>query len=275
MAPLDLIDTHCHLDFPAYRSPETDDEHLPLVEVLAAMKQTGVNRAICISVNLEDWHRVKQLAMDHPHLYCTVGVHPDYEKAREPSVETLIELASDEKVVAIGECGLDYHHCPDRPLWQEERFKIHIAASRITQKPLVIHSRDSGARLLEVLRGEKAGCDEGGGGGVFHCFTDTWDIAQGALDMGFYISFSGIVTFKNARQIHEVAKKVPSDRFVIETDSPYLAPHPHRGKLNHPAWVRHVAEHLAQLRGVSVEAIAAQSTANAEALFHLPKKRPH
>lgn len=268
--PLNLIDTHCHLNFPGFVGDVADAAHLPLPQVLQAMQDNEVSRAICISVNMEDWPAVHQLALTHDHFYCTVGVHPDVDNAYEPSVEELVSHAQKEKVVAVGECGLDYFHCPDRPKWQEQRFSRHIAASRAVGKPLVIHSRDSGERLLAMLTAEGASPADGGAGGVLHCFTDTWEIAKGALDLGFYISFSGIVTFKNAQALHEVAKRVPNDRFVIETDSPYLAPHPHRGKLNHPALVRHVAEHLAALRGVSLATLAAQSTANAERLFALP-----
>jgi TatD DNase family protein len=221
-------------------------------------------------VSLEAWDKVFALAQQHEEFYCTVGVHPDYEFAREPTAEVLIARAKLPKVVAIGECGLDFYQQPQGQIWQEKRFENHLLASRISQKPLVIHSRDSGKRMLEMLKFHQASPMDGGAGGVLHCFTDTWEIAKGALDMGFYLSFSGIVTFKNAKALHEVAKKTPEDRFVIETDSPYLAPHPHRGKLNHPALVLHVAEHLSQLRGVPLVDIAKQSTLNAERLFRLP-----
>lgn len=264
-----LIDTHCHLDFPAYKEGDSPDSKIPLPEVLATMRKHGVSTAICIGVNMEDWEGVYQLATKHPNLYCTVGVHPDYELAREPSTEELIEWGGRAKVVAIGECGLDFHHRPERPLWQEKRFIRHIEASRSIAKPLVIHSRDSGQRMLEMLKDYQAGVADGGAGGVLHCFTDTWEIAKGALDMGFYISFSGIVSFKSATQLQDVAKKVPADRFVIETDSPYLAPIPHRGKTNQPAFVSFVAECLATLRHESFATIAKQSTKNAERLFNI------
>lgn len=265
-----LIDTHCHLDFPDFIGEGESPPKMDMAQVLSAMEKHRVGYAVCISVTWEAWEKVHQLALSHENLFCTVGVHPDYENYYEPSVEELMRRAQAEKVVAIGECGLDYHHCPDRPKWQEERFVRHIHASRASQKPLVIHSRDSGNRLIEMLKSEQASVMDGGAGGVLHCFTDTWEIAKAALDLGFYLSFSGIVTFKNAKSLQEVAAKTPADRYVIETDAPFLAPHPHRGALNHPAYVDYVAQSLAVLRGVDWQTIATESTQNAKRLFNLP-----
>jgi len=261
-----LIDTHCHLDFPEYQD-STVANNIPFSEVLNNMKGNGIDFAITIGVNLENWQQVHQIALENENIYCSVGVHPDYQNAREPSIDELIEKAKLPKVVAIGECGLDYFHCPDKPKWQEERFVKHIIAAKTCQKPLIIHSRDCGNRMIEILKSERINNEDPG---VMHCFTDSWDIAKAAIDLGFYISFSGIVTFKNARLIHEVATKVPADRYLIETDAPYLAPTPYRGKTNQPAYVRYVAEAIAKLRNTEFNKIAEQSTENAVRLFKLP-----
>jgi len=213
-----LIDSHCHLDFPGL------SENLP--RMLAAMQENGVRGALCVGVNMEDFPRVLALAEQHPHLFASVGLHPEYENVQEPDQETLCALAQHPKVVAIGETGLDYHWQKDQPEWQRQRFRTHIRAAIASGKPLIIHTRDAAGDTLSILAEEGARTV----GGILHCFTESWDIAQQALDLGFYISISGIVTFKNALQVKEVACKVPLDRLLVETDAPYLAPVPYRGK---------------------------------------------
>ena len=250
-----LVDSHCHLDFPdlAGRIPQ----------VLERMQQNGVSCAVCIAVNLEDFPKVLALAETQPNLYATVGVHPEYADAEEPDIARLVQLAEHPKVIAIGETGLDYYWQKDRPEWQRQRFKNHIHAAVATGKPLVVHMRDAAEDTLRILKEEGAQAV----GGVMHCFTETWEVARQALDLGFHISFSGIVTFKNATAIKEVAQKAPLDRILVETDSPYLAPVPYRGKPNEPAYVRHVAEELARLRGLSFEQIAEATSYNFFNLF--------
>jgi TatD DNase family protein len=250
-----FIDSHCHLDFPQLL------EHKD--EILARMAENGVDAALCVSVTLEDFPRVLGLAQAHPHLYASVGVHPDNAECEEPDVARLLELAADPRVVAIGETGLDYYWHKDRPAWQRARFRTHIQAARACGKPLIIHTRDSAADTLRLMEEEGAGEV----GGVMHCFTETREVAEAAMAQGFYISFSGIVTFKSARDLKEVARHVPMERMLIETDSPYLAPVPHRGQTNEPGFVRHVAEEIAALRGMSVEAVAAQTSENFMKLF--------
>ncbi|MGV0975655.1 MAG: TatD family hydrolase [Azonexus sp.] len=250
-----LVDSHCHLDFP--------DLSRRLPEVLEHMQQNDVGCAVCIGVNLEDFPRVLALAEAHPNLYATVGVHPEYTDAEEPGEARLVELAGHPRVIAIGETGLDYYWQKDRPEWQRDRFRRHICAAISTGKPLVVHMRDSAEDTLRILKEEGAQAV----GGVMHCFTETWEIARQALDLGFFISFSGIVTFKNAIAIKEVAQKTPLDRVLVETDSPYLAPVPYRGKPNEPAFVRHVAEEVARLRNLSLEQVAEATTANFFNLF--------
>lgn len=250
-----LVDSHCHLDF--------DDLAGRLPEVFARMEANDVGAAVCIGVNLEDWPRVIALAESDERLFATVGVHPEYSDALEPSLDDLVRLARHPKVIAIGETGLDYYWHKDAPEWQRARFRTHIAAARQLGLPLVIHTRDAAADTLRLMAEEGAGEV----GGVMHCFTESWDVASAALDLGFHISFSGIVTFKNALQIKEVAQKVPLDRLLVETDAPYLAPVPFRGKLNEPGHVLHVAEEIARLRGLSLDAVADASTANFVRLF--------
>ncbi|MCL2525407.1 MAG: TatD family hydrolase [Betaproteobacteria bacterium] len=250
-----LVDSHCHLDFPGLAG------RLP--EVLAAMQDNEVGMALCIGVNLEDFPRVLALAERDPRLYATVGVHPEYAEAEEPTVERLVELAAHPRVVAIGETGLDYYWQKDKPEWQRQRFCSHIEAARRCGKPLVVHNRDAADDTLRLLR--ENGADAVGG--VLHCFTGDWEVARAALDLGFYISFSGIVTFKNATSIRDVAVRCPLDRILIETDSPYLAPVPFRGKQNQPAYVRYVAEEIAHLRGLPLERVARATTGNFFALF--------
>ena len=225
-----FVDSHCHLDFPELAAE--------LPALLDAMAAAQVTHALCIAVNLPDWPRgARARAWRIANLYATVGVHPDYEDTPEPTVDDLVALAARPKVVAIGETGLDYYRLTGDLEWQRERFRTHIRAARRAGKPLVIHTRAAGADTLAIMREESAG----EAGGVMHCFTETWDVARAALDLGFHISFSGIVTFKNALALKDVARRVPLDRMLIETDSPYLAPVPYRGKRNQPAYVPHVA----------------------------------
>jgi TatD DNase family protein len=251
------VDSHCHLDFPELASD--------LPAVLGAMREARVSHALCISVDLEDWPAMYAIASAHPNLYATAGVHPDYPETIEPTTDALVELAARPKVVAIGETGLDYYRLTGDLSCQRERFRVHIRAARATGKPLVVHTRSAGIDTLDVLREERASDV----GGVMHCFTESWEFAQVALDWGFHISFSGIVTFRNARELKEIARRVPLDRLLIETDSPYLAPMPFRGKRNHPALVVHVAEEIARLRGVPVETIARATSDNFFRLFRI------
>jgi TatD DNase family protein len=250
-----LVDSHCHLDFPGLA------QRLP--EVFENMRRNDVGCAVCIGVNLEDFPGVLALAESQPNLYATVGVHPEYTDTEEPSELRLLTLAAHPKVIAIGETGLDYYWQKDRPEWQRERFRRHIRAAIECGKPLVVHMRDAAEDTLRILAEEGAQAV----GGVMHCFTETWEVARQALDLGFYISFSGIVTFKNAIGVKEAAAKTPLDRILIETDSPYLAPSPHRGKQNEPAYVRHVAEEIGRLRNLSLEEIGEATTANFFNLF--------
>lgn len=251
-----LVDSHCHLDFP--------DLANRLPEVLQRMQENDVGAALCIAVNLEDFPQVLALAETDSRLFASVGVHPEYTDVEEPSVEQLLALAAHPKVVAIGETGLDYYWQKDKPEWQRERFRAHIRAARQCGKPLVVHTRESAVDTLRLLKEEGAETV----GGVMHCFTENWEIAQQALDLGFYLSFSGIVTFKNATIVKEVAERCPLDRLLVETDSPYLAPVPYRGKPNEPAHVRYVAEEIARLRSVSLETVVAATTDNFFTLFN-------
>ncbi|MEP6943471.1 MAG: TatD family hydrolase [Betaproteobacteria bacterium] len=253
-----FVDSHCHIDFPELAGD--------LPALLGAMDKARVTHALCISVNLIDLPRVLRIASDTAQVYASVGVHPDYEDTPEPTVDELCELARRPKVVAIGETGLDYYRLTGDLEWQRARFRTHIRAARACAKPLVIHTRSAADDTLSIMRDEGAG----EAGGVMHCFTETWEVARAALDLGFHISFSGIVTFKNARELKEVARQVPLERMLIETDSPYLAPVPYRGKLNQPAYVRHVAEEIARLRGLPVEDIARATSRNFFTLFGIP-----
>jgi len=250
-----FVDSHCHLDF-----PELITE---LPAVLEAMAAARVTHALCISVTLADWPAVHALATTHPNLHATAGVHPDYEDIDEPTVATLVAMSAKQKIVAIGETGLDYYRLHGDLEWQRKRFRTHIRAARETAKPLVIHTRSAAEDTLRIMREEAAGEV----GGVMHCFTESWPVAEAALELGFHISFSGIVTFRNAKALKDVACRVPLDRMLIETDSPYLAPVPHRGKRNQPAYVALVAEEIARLRGESVETIARATSDNFFRLF--------
>ena len=255
-----LIDSHCHLNFP--------DLAGRIDEVKDSMRDKGVERAVVISVNVPDYPAVKALALAHEEFWATVGVHPDVEDGPDMDEDFLVAEAAHPKIIGIGETGLDYHWCKGDLEWQRERFRRHIRAARRAGVPLVIHPREAADDTLAVMR--EAGADAAGG--VMHCFTENWDVARAALDLGFYLSFSGILTFKNARQVQEVAARAPLDRILVETDSPYLAPVPYRGKQNEPAYTRFVAEYLATLRGLSYDEVAAMTTANFFRLFR--KARP-
>jgi TatD DNase family protein len=253
------VDSHCHLSFPELRERIGD--------IRAAMQSARVDRALCICTTLEEFEAVHALAIDYDNFWCSAGVHPDSEGVREPCVQDLLALAQRPRVVAIGETGLDYYRLNGRSVadmeWQRDRFRVHIRAARSSALPLVVHTRSASADTLTVLREEGAEA----AGGVFHCFTETADVARTALDMGFYISFSGILTFKNASDLRDIAAFVPLDRCLIETDSPYLAPAPYRGKTNQPAYVPFVARQIAELRHLPVEEIARVTSANFERLF--------
>jgi TatD DNase family protein len=245
-----LVDSHCHIDFEEYAG------RIP--QILDRMAGNQVTHALCVCVNLADFPRVLALAEAYPQLFASVGVHPDHAADASPTIEGLIERAQHAKIVAIGETGLDYFRQSGDLEWQKARFRTHIRAARQCRKPLIIHTREAGEDTLRIMREE--GASEVGG--VMHCFTETLDVARSAMELDFYISFSGIVTFKNATSLKQVAQAVPLDRIMVETDSPYLAPVPHRGKTNEPGWVRHVAEEIARLRGISLEAVAEATTAN-------------
>jgi TatD DNase family protein len=254
-----MIDSHCHLDFP--------DLANSLPQVLAAMRENGVDLAVCIGVRLEDFPRILTLSEAHPNILATVGVHPENTGVREATVDELVRLAAHPKVVGIGETGLDYYWHKDAPEWQRERFRTHIRAARQAGKPLVVHNREATADTLRVLEEENASEV----GGVLHCFTETWEVAQRALDLGFYLSLSGIVTFKKAQVVQEVARRIPLDRLLIETDSPYLAPEPFRGKRNQPAYARYIAEKIADLRKIPVKEVAVATTDNFFRLFSVDR----
>jgi TatD DNase family protein len=251
-----LVDSHCHLDFPELRAD--------LPGVLSRMADNGVSHALTISTTLETFPAVRRVAHGHGNVWCSAGVHPDERRdGREATLEELLAMADDAKVVAIGETGLDYFRVEGDTEWQRERFRTHIRAARRCAKPLVIHTRAAAEDTLRIMREEGAGEV----GGVMHCFTETADVADAAIAEGFHISFSGIVTFKNATELKEVARRVPLERMLVETDSPYLAPVPHRGKPNQPAFVRHVAEEIARLRGLAFEEVARATTENFFRLF--------
>ncbi|MGL4232555.1 MAG: TatD family hydrolase [Casimicrobium sp.] len=250
-----FVDSHCHINF----SDFADDVDALIVR----MREARVTHAMCISVTYPEWPSVVALADRFENIYATAGVHPDYEDIEEPTVASLLERAAHPKVQAIGETGLDYYRLQGDLEWQRERFRTHIRAARECGKPLVIHTRSASEDTLKIMREEKSHEV----GGVMHCFTETWDVAAAAMEMGFHISFSGIVSFKNAKELHEVAKRVPLDHMLIETDAPYLAPVPFRGKRNEPSFVPHVASAVAALRGVDTETIGSATSANFFKLF--------
>jgi TatD DNase family protein len=262
-----FTDSHCHLNFPEL------SRNLPAIQ--AAMAQAQVTRALCISCTMEEFPDVHALAIAHDNLWCTVGVHPDTEHMTEPSVQDLVARAALPRVVGIGETGLDYYGMEDRKggrtiadmEWQRERFRVHIRAAQQCRKPLVIHTRAASEDTLRILKEEGEDASSTSAGGVFHCFTESLEVAKQALDLGFYISFSGIVTFKTAQYLRDVAAFVPADRILIETDSPYLAPVPYRGKTNSPAYVPFVAQQVAQVRGMHIEEVAQLTSDNFNRLF--------
>ena len=255
------VDSHCHLTF--------DGLHERIDDVRAAMAAAEVDRALVICTTLEEFDTVHALALRFDNFWASAGVHPDNEGVREPSVDDLLQRAALPRVVAIGETGLDYYRLGERSTddmhWQRDRFRVHIRAARACAKPLVIHTRSASIDTLAILR------EEGGGeaGGVFHCFTETAEVARAALDLGFYISFSGILTFRNAHELRQVARFVPLDRLLIETDSPYLAPVPFRGRTNQPAYVPFVAKQVAELKQLPQTEIARATSANFDRLFRL------
>ena len=259
-----FTDSHCHLSFPALQAQ--------LPKIRQAMREALVDRALCICTTLEEFEAVHALALTYDNFWATVGVHPDNEDVQEPGFDDLVQRASLPKVIGIGETGLDYYRLGERTVadmeWQRERFRVHIRAARHTAKPLVIHTRSASSDTLGILREEGMGAGKNApASGVFHCFTETLEVARAALDCGFYISFSGILTFKNAVDIREVARFVPLDRMLIETDSPYLAPMPYRGKTNNPSHVALVARQIAQIRQLPLEEIAQATSQNFDRLF--------
>jgi len=253
-----FVDSHCHLDR-LDLSPYGND----FCVFMDAAKEQQVEQMLCIAIDLEAYPAMCDLVAPYQNVSVSVGVHPNERGGHEPSADELVELARNEKVVGIGETGLDYFRSDGDSSWQQERFRQHIRAARLSRKPLIIHTREAKEDTLRIMEEDGAGEV----GGVLHCFTEDWDMACRALDLDFYISFSGIVTFKNAKTVHDVARKLPDDRFLIETDSPYLAPVPFRGKPNYPIYVRHVAERIADLRGISVNEVADLSRRNYYTLF--------
>ena len=255
-----LVDSHCHIPMLA--------KDMEVSEVIANAKALGVEHMLCVSVDLETYPEILSLAEEHERIYASVGVHPNTTMQDEVSQETLVELAANEHVIAIGETGLDYFRSEGDLEWQRDRFRTHIKAAKSVNKPLIIHTRNVGEDITRIL--EEEGADEVGG--VMHCFVEDWETAQKAMDMNFYISFSGIVTFKNAKEVQEVAKQVPLEQMLVETDSPYLTPMPYRGKPNQPGYTRYVAEFIAELKGISFEQVAEQTTTNFFNLFNIDKQ---
>ncbi|MDC1311245.1 TatD family hydrolase [Burkholderiales bacterium] len=252
---MQIIDSHCHINF-----PELGED---MDGLLKRMEDNNVTKALCVSVQLEKLNEILDLATRHPNIYASVGVHPDNENCEEPSTDQLVTLSNHPKVVAIGETGLDYFRTKGDTDWQRERFRVHIEAAKIAQKPLIIHTRQAGDDTLDILR------DQGKGqvNGVMHCFTETLPFALASIELGFLISFSGILTFKNAEEIRTVAKALPIESIMVETDSPYLAPIPHRGKTNEPSFVRFVLEELARVKDLPVDVVAQKTTENFHRLF--------
>jgi len=262
-----FTDSHCHLTFPEFA------DQMP--QIRAAMAEAKVDRALCICTKLEEFDDVQALAARYDNFWASVGVHPDNEDIAEPTLDDLVQRAALPRVVAIGETGLDYYQMEERKggrsvadlEWQRDRFRVHIRAAQQTRLPLIIHTREASADTLAILKEEGEDGSGRAAGGVFHCFTETAEVARAALDLGFYISFSGILTFKKAQELREVAAFVPMDRMLIDTDSPYLAPVPYRGKTNNPSYVPFVAKQIAELRGLPIEAVAEATSANFETLF--------
>ena len=254
---MQIVDSHCHID-------RVDLEAFggSVESMLSHAKELSVNQFLCVCIDLEHFNQVHNLALRHSNIYASVGVHPTEIISKEPSVEKLLELSSSERVIAIGETGLDYFRVKkDEADWQRDRFRRHIRASNKSEKPLIIHMRESKEDIIDILQKENAQS------GVMHCFAEDWETAKAALDLGFYISFSGILTFNNANDLREIAKKVPADRLLVETDSPYLTPAPYRGKPNSPAYTYYVAEKLAEVRNTSIDEIAEVTTTNFKNLF--------
>lgn len=254
-----LVDSHCHLD-----RLDLSEHNQDLATAIAAAEKRGVEHFLSVSVDLQDLPKILAITEQFPHIGASVGVHPTEEVASEPRVEDLLNLTKHPKVVAIGETGLDYYRAQGHMPWQQQRFRTHIQAAKLCHKPLIIHTREARADTIQILKEEQAETV----GGVFHCFTEDLSMAKQAIDLGFYISFSGIITFKNADEIRDVMQKLPLDRILIETDSPYLAPVPYRGKTNQPAYVYYVAECIAELRKISYEEVAQQTTKNFFKLFY-------
>lgn len=257
-----LVDSHCHLD-----RLKLDACGGSLDAALENAYEHGVSHLLCVCIDMDNFPDVLKIAHEHRNVFASVGVHPNEREGREPHVDELVAKAGDAQVVAIGETGLDYYYGQGDLDWQRERFRSHIAAAKASSKPLIIHSRDARDDTLRLMREEGAAEV----GGVMHCFTEDWDMAKAAMDLNFYISFSGIVTFRNAAVLKEVARRMPADRILVETDSPYLAPVPYRGKPNQPAWVQHVAAHIAELRGEDLEQVAEYTTHNFFTLFSTAK----
>lgn len=251
-----FIDSHCHLNLLAKEQGGLD-------AIISQAQDAQIDHILCISIDKESCKEVLDIAESYPNITASVGIHPNVDEQENFTVDELVSLAQHEKVIAIGETGLDYFRSEGDLEWQRERFRVHIEAAKQLKKPLIIHTREARDDTMTILEQEDAQL----AGGIIHCFTENWQTAQRALDIGFYISLSGIVTFKNALELQEVAKKLPLDRILIETDAPYLAPMPHRGKTNKPAYVKHVAEFVAQLRGDTVDNIAHQTSANFHRLF--------
>jgi len=258
-----FTDSHCHLNFPEFKGQ--------IGAIRESMAQAGVDRALCICTTMEEFPEVHALALEHSNFWATVGVHPDNHEVTEPTLQDLLDFGALPRVVAVGETGLDYYRLQGRTTadmeWQRERFRTHIRAARALKKPLVIHTRSASEDTLAILKEEGEDGSAESAGGVFHCFTESAAVAEVALEMGFYISFSGILTFKTAQDLRDVASWVPLDRMLIETDSPYLAPVPHRGKTNNPSYVPLVAHQIASLRACSVELVATATSANFTRLF--------
>ncbi len=253
-----LIDSHCHIN-----CLKGAEKKQAVEEYLQIAKEYGVDEFLCVSIDWETWPEVIAIAEDHHNVYASIGVHPNHDEGYEPTIKDLLERAQHEKIVAIGETGLDYFRSDGDLTWQQNRFRTHIRAANECQKPLIVHTRDAREDTIKILQEESAQH----AGGVLHCFTESWEMAKSAMELNFYISFSGIVTFKSAVELQEVAKMMPLDRMLVETDSPYLAPMPHRGKQNQPAYTKYVAEYIAELRGISFDEIAARTTENFNALF--------